>query len=157
MQVRVELVDNATVHFQALPEDIRKRLRVVMVRDGQQLLGIARDNLSGKVLNARSGDLRNSLKALMHENPATIYVEVTADTPYAAIHEYGGHTRPHVIEAVNAHALHFMLPAAGGWVFAKRVNHPGSKIPERSYLRSALAQMKDQIVSDIQDAARPNS
>jgi hypothetical protein len=38
-----------------------------------------------------------------------------------------GGTRPHEIEARNAKALHFNFPAAGGWVFFKRVQHPGTQ------------------------------
>ena len=37
--------------------------------------------------------------------------------------------------------------------FARRVEHPGSLIPERSYLRSALADMNDEIVTALADAA----
>jgi phage gpG-like protein len=55
---------------------------------------------------------------------------------YAAIHEYGGTTRAHVIEARKAKALAFQM--GGQTVFFKRVNHPGSHMPERSFLRSAL-------------------
>jgi hypothetical protein len=37
--------------------------------------------------------------------------------------------------------------------FARRVEHPGSLIPERSYLRSALDDMKDEILASLTDAA----
>ena len=37
--------------------------------------------------------------------------------------------------------------------FARKVEHPGSLIPERSYLRSALEDMKDEILASLTDAA----
>ena len=43
--------------------------------------------------------------------------------------------------------------AGDGQHFARRVEHPGSLIPERSYLRSALADMNDEIVTALADAA----
>ena len=65
------------------------------------------------------------------------------DVKYAAIHEYGGQTAPHIIEPKKANVLAFA--GAGGMVFAKRVNHPGSKMPQRSFMRSALKDMSTEI------------
>jgi hypothetical protein len=52
--------------------------------------------------------------------------------------------------------LRFQL--GGKVVFAKRVNHPGSRMPERSFLRSALYDMESeitrQLVGDIKKAVR---
>ena len=56
--------------------------------------------------------------------------------PYAAIHEFGGRTAAHTIRARQAKALHFVLD--GKDVFAKSVNHPGSVIPARPFLRPAI-------------------
>ena len=43
--------------------------------------------------------------------------------------------------------------AGGALRFARRVEHPGSIIPERSYLGSALEEMRDEIVAGAGDAA----
>jgi hypothetical protein len=80
----------------------------------------------------------------------------TAAAPYAAIQECGGTTRAHVIEAINAAALRFEI--GGRTVFAKRVMHPGSVIPARSFLAAALAElapvargaMADAVVAEAQ-------
>ena len=72
--------------------------------------------------------------------------------PYADIQEYGGRTSPHDIVPVKAQALRFMME--GKTVFAKIVHHPGSLIPERSYLRSALSDMQNQIVSELEQAVQ---
>ena len=47
---------------------------------------------------------------------------------YAAIHHFGGRTKPHVIRAKNAKAL--ALPGGP----RRSVNHPGSNIPARPFL-----------------------
>ena len=72
----------------------------------------------------KSTRLRKSLQAKVSGSG----VVVSSDAPYAAIHQLGGLTRPHVIRAKRKKALAF-----GGKVF-KKVNHPGSRIPARPYL-----------------------
>jgi len=52
---------------------------------------------------------------------------------------------------VKGQALAFMVD--GAQRFARSVQHPGSQIPERSYLRSSLSEMDDQIVDEFSDAA----
>lgn len=153
--VSIELVDRATVRLNAIPEDVRQRLRAAIVRDGQELLSRVRGKLSGGVLNARSGKLLNSIKGEMHENGTAIYGRTySSGVPYAAIHEYGGQTKPHDIYPRTAQALHF-FGAGGSEVFARVVHHPGSKIPARSYLRSSLAEMREQMIHDFTEAAKP--
>jgi phage gpG-like protein len=79
----------------------------------------------------KTGMLRNSIVYEAHPGS----VEVGPSGPalaYAAIHQFGGHTGPHVIEARDAKALAFM--AGGGLIFRRLVHHPGSNIPARQYL-----------------------
>lgn len=152
--VTVQLVDRATVRLKAIPENVRAKLRAVIVRDGKELASLVRGKLSGSVLKVRSGKLLNSIRTEMVENANTIYGRVySKGVPYAAIHEYGGQTKPHDIYPKNVKALHFMV--GGASVFAGMVHHPGSKIPERSYLRSSLAEMKSALIADITKAGSP--
>jgi phage gpG-like protein len=72
------------------------------------------------------------------------------DVKYAAIQEYGGKTSAHEILPVKAGVLAFV--AGNTQHFARKVEHPGSVIPERSYLRSALGDMKDEILAALADA-----
>ena len=53
---------------------------------------------------------------------------------YAGIHEFGGLTQAHVIAGSP---LHFFMN--GIEMFAMSVNHPGSRMPERSFLRSGVS------------------
>lgn len=156
MDVRIDLVDTISSKVASLPEDTRRRLRVVMVRDGKELLARARAKVSGPVLKVRSGRLLASLRAQMRETSAAITMEVfTQGVPYAAIHEYGGKTSPHLIVPKTARALHF-FNSGGVEVFARVVHHPGSVLPERSYLRSSLAELQGRITANIIEAARPH-
>ena len=114
---------------------------------------VKNDKLSGAVLNTRSGALRDSIAASVSANADGVLASVGSegDVKYAAIQEYGGKTSAHEILPVKAEALAFVI--GGAQVFARRVEHPGSLIPERSYLRSSLDDMRDEIVAALADAA----
>lgn len=110
---------------------------------------LVKDKLSNRVLNVRSGALRRSIqhRVVVGSKVVAGLVFSSGDVKYARIHEFGGQTRPHDIFPKNAQALAFTV--GGKKVFARSVRHPGSKIPERSYMRSSLGEMQLEIVRDI--------
>jgi phage gpG-like protein len=114
---------------------------------------VKNDKLSGGVLNARSGALRDSIAASVSADAdgGVASVGSEGDVKYAAIQEYGGKTSAHEILPVKAQALAFVI--GGAQLFARRVEHPGSLIPERSYLRSSLDDVRDEIVAALAEAA----
>jgi phage gpG-like protein len=114
--------------------------------------GVVADKLSGQVLNRVSGRLAAGVSGKVDDVAGGAITGTTfvSGVPYAAIQEYGGTTSPHEILPNVALALRFEVP--GGIRFAARVNHPGSKMPERSYLRSELHDMSAQILQSLQDA-----
>ena len=77
----------------------------------------------GQVL-VDSARLKNSITAFSDATSAVVGTNVK----YAAIHQFGGTTRAHVILPRYKKALAF-----GGRV-VKKVNHPGSKITARPFL-----------------------
>jgi phage gpG-like protein len=111
------------------------------------------DKLAGGVLNSRTGTLADSITASVTADADGVLASVGSDgeVKYAAIQEYGGKTSAHEILPVKAKALAFV--AGDAQHFARRVEHPGSVIPERSYLRSALEDMTDEILTSLADAA----
>ena len=115
-----------------------------------QLLAKVEANLSGDVLQARSGALKASVVASIAFDADTIEASVGSDLPYAAIQEYGGRTPAHDIVPVKAQALAFA--GAGGVVFARRVHHPGSTIPARAPFGQALADLHDDIEVGLKQA-----
>lgn len=115
---------------------------------------IKTNKLSGQVLHVRSGDLRRSVHAVLpvEQSGTTVVGRVaqSGDVKYGAIHEFGGRTRPHIIEAKNAKTLSFMFN--GRQAFFRKVNHPGSQMPERSYMRSSLADLRQAIINRLRGA-----
>jgi phage gpG-like protein len=114
---------------------------------------VKNDKLSGGVLNSRTGALSNSIATSVTADADGVLASVGSegDVKYAAIQEYGGKTSAHEILPVKADVLAFI--AGDGQHFARRVEHPGSVIPERSYLRSSLEDMKDEILAALTDVA----
>ena len=78
----------------------------------------------GNIILQLSGQLAASITPFSGAN----YAGVGSNKVYAAIHQFGGRTKAHVIRPKNKQALAF-----GGRVF-KQVNHPGSVIPARPFL-----------------------
>jgi phage gpG-like protein len=110
---------------------------------GLRLLAKVKLKLSDDVLHVRTGRLRRSINLQMTDEGDAVVASVGTNVIYARIHEFGGTTRPHVIEAKKGKALRF--ESNGMVYYRRRVNHPGSKMPERSFLRSSLEDMRTYI------------
>ena len=124
---------------------------------GDDLEALVLDKLGGLVLQRRSGRLADAQQAIVTSDGGAVAVSVGFDpqlVPYGAIQEFGGTTRAHLIEAKRGFALAFTV--GDRLVFAKRVQHPGSVLPERSFLRSSLAEMagdgSDEIATSVREA-----
>ena len=111
------------------------------------------DKLAGAVLNVSSGALQASIVADVSIDGDGVHATVgsTGDVKYAAIQEYGGRTGAHEILPSKAQALAFMV--GGSLRFSRKIEHPGSMIPERSYLRSSLDDMNGDITSALAEVA----
>lgn len=134
----------------AMPDGLRSALTAKVGSLAQALYSQVVDvNLNGGVLNARSGALRDSIRIAIDPQDTQIGAEIfsNGDTPYAAILEYGGKTAAHEILPDKAKALAFVLN--GKQMFARRIEHPGSQIAAHSYLRSALDDESDEILSSL--------
>ncbi|MFZ6687514.1 phage virion morphogenesis protein [Undibacterium sp. SXout11W] len=99
------------------------------------------DGKAGKLLQRSAGGLAASIQTFHTANSAGI----GSNKVYAAIHQFGGQTKSHIIKAKNAKALKF------NGRFAKSVNHPGSKIPARPFLPITKAgDLQEQAVAGIE-------
>ena len=98
-------------------------------------------------LKTRSGTLRRGVKPVKSRKKGQNFqTGLSNKVPYAGIHEFGGKTPPHVIEAVEADYLAFVGKTSTSdnpLVFVKRVNHPGSNIPARPFLTPALEEARE--------------
>jgi phage gpG-like protein len=147
-------LEEASERLEAYPAAVAAALEAKAAELAAALVDlIQNDKLSGGVLGMRSGALRDSITAGFSADPDGVVASVGSegDVKYAAIQEYGGKTGAHEILPVKAQALAFV--ADGIQRFARRVEHPGSLIPERSYLRSSLDDVRDEILDALADAA----
>jgi phage virion morphogenesis protein len=93
-------------------------------------------NWPGKILQ-RSGGLAASIQQRFDSNTAV----VGSNKVYAAIQQFGGKTAAHVIRPRTARALSF------GGIVVRSVNHPGSNIPARPFLRLTPRDLRDIVES----------
>lgn len=119
----------------------------------EQVAELAREKASGEVLKVRSGNLRESIEKIPAEIEGdTIIGGVRAGgdkAPYLKFQEEG--TRgPYEIVPVNKKALMFYIESEQ--IFAKHVTHPG--LPARPVLSSAFDEMRDEIISGLQETLR---
>ena len=150
LQISLEGQEALSDRLAGLPDLLRQALAEKVDAQAQslfeQVVGV---NLSGGVLNARSGALRDSIQLEMSQQDGLVGADIFANgaAPYAAIQEFGGKTAAHEILPDKAKVLAFVMN--GGQAFARRIQHPGSQIPSRSYLRSALDERGDDIKREL--------
>lgn len=87
----------------------------------------AKLNLSGRILNRRTGRLRNSITHKVKIQGDKVVGTIGTNVVYGRIHELGGEIFPR-----KAKALKFNIPGVG-WRTVKKVT-----MPARPYLRPAL-------------------
>ena len=152
--LEVQGLEETRAQLDAYPAALQAALSAKATELAAALADLVKDNkLSGAVLNTGSGALRDSIAASVTADSDGVLASVgsEADVKYAAIQEYGGKTSAHEILPVKDDVLAFV--AGDGQHFARRIEHPGSVIPERSYLRSSLEDMKDEILATLGSAA----
>lgn len=146
----------AMAGLDAIPQAVIKALEAKVKTQTVDLEGyIIASKLQGQVLKHRSGKLGQSIHAQPVEvsgGLVTGSVASSADVPYAAIHEYGFDGS----QSVKAHQRVvdqvFGRPVAPITVqVAAFTRH--MVMPERSFMRSSLAEKSDEIVAGIQAAA----
>jgi phage gpG-like protein len=141
----LSLNDTASAALAALPEHIRAALAAKAGTLAAELQAKIQQKLSGDVLQMRSGALAGSIGVTIDETSTGVAVRIATspDVKYAAIHEFGGTIPPHQLVPDKARALAFIV--GGKQAFAARVNLPAITMPERSYMRSSLAEIADEI------------
>jgi phage gpG-like protein len=143
--------------MRGLPYQVRTAVRRKMDAEMSALVEAIRGKLSGQVLESKSGRLRRSIVARISSQQGRDTLVVGSEgVPYARIHEYGGVVRIPEIRPRRADALHF-LGSAKDFVFAARTRSHTVTIPERSYLRSTVADRIVALRESLQEAAREAS
>jgi phage gpG-like protein len=105
---------------------------------------IKKDKLSGNVLKVQTGRLRNSIHNNVINLGSKIIGEVSTNVKYAAIHEYGFSgtetVKAHLRKLKNGKQINIKS-------FSRNMN-----MPERSFMRSSLNEMKDEFITKIKEA-----
>lgn len=145
--------ERAVERLRARCGDLRARVRENFAAGADALLGLVRTNLSGAVLRPGSGALRDSVRAEMSEDASGFAARVWSDgsVPYARIQEYGGRIAVPEILPNRAKALAFVY--GGRMVFAKSARAHVVDIPERSYMRTALAEFAPAFLEGVRKVA----
>lgn len=104
--------------------------------------------LSGQVLRVRTGTLRRSVHARLEDNALSIYGIVGTNKEYAAVHEYGGTftISQHLRLVKQAFGRQLRFPV---WASVKQYS---ATYPERSFLRSALREMRQRSKQEMEQA-----
>jgi hypothetical protein len=146
MEVKIEVdLSKALVRLSdaGIPESVRTNLRRLIPPLANNMVAAINNRLNTQLKS------RNTIEVteVMRENPSRITATIAIESPSAGgllptFLELG--TKPHEILPVNAQMLHFVL---GGVieVFARRVDHPGTK--PYLFMQDTLAEF----MGDIQD------
>jgi len=152
--IRIQLVGNDRVEarFASLSQRARQSLVDAMKRQWFNLQAhVVSEKLSGQVLRRRTGNLASSINAdsSFEDGGSEIVGKVGTKVVYGGVHEYGGAVN------VQAHTRNitqvFGRPVTPTEVFVRShtVNYP-----ERSFLRSSIADLSSQIRADMERSVR---
>lgn len=120
-------------------------------RSALRLQSEVMDNrLSGQVLNIRTGNLHRSIHQQVTSSGGLVVGEVNTNVRYGVAHEYGFAGTVNVKASMRQVRQAFGRPLKSPRYVQIRAHSRNVKLPERSFLRSALRDMKPGIEADLQ-------
>lgn len=154
--------------FRALPDGIRSRV----IKSIDDLINrlqrkVREEKLNGQVLKVRTGLLRRSVDRRLITDGNAVSGVVSTNVGYGKLHEYGfeGTVQQNVKAHLRRSKAQMKQSIKAGKGKATKYGKYGKgngeitvnaftrtvhmKIPERSFLRSALADMKPEILADL--------
>lgn len=111
---------------------------------------VMQNRLSGQVLNVRTGNLRRSIHHQVTSTGGAVIGEVNTNVRYGKAHEYGFAGTVNVKSSLRQVRQAFGRPLKSPRYVQVRVHSRNVRLPERSFLRSALRDMKPMIETDLQ-------
>lgn len=141
-------LDDASLalRLQSMGIIMRSNIRDAVTRAAVMLTRYVKEQkLSGQVLKNRTGTLRRKINYTVTETPNEIQASVGVKLSYAAVHEYGFDgtvsVRAHVRQVHSRDRQSLMTRKTTGLgIGFVRAHERHMHIPERSYLRSSLAE-----------------
>ncbi len=120
-------------------------------RSALRLQSEVMDNrLSGQVLNIRTGNLHRSIHQQVTSSGGLVVGEVNTNVRYGVAHEYGFAGTVNVKASMRQIRQAFGRPLKSPRYVQIRAHSRNVRLPERSFLRSALRDMKPGIEADLQ-------
>lgn len=150
-------LDELGASFQLRATRIVGRVTTTMRGVGAMLVGaIKEQKLSGQVLKNRTGRLRRSINAKLQQDAQTISLRVGTNVEYARAHEFGfsGAVK------VSQH-LRLVKQAWGRKIKPRNVTVRAHvrhmELPERSFMRTAMAENRAEVEGLMAQAIREGS
>ena len=143
--IRLEVTGDRELRFklESLPDRLRAELVKAMTRAMFGLQAhVQKDKLSGQVLKVRTGRLRASVTSKVTEQPDAVVGIVGTNVEYAPPHEFG-YSGVQSVEAYTRRTPSGRI--ANVKAFTRQMN-----LPERSFLRSSLADQADAVRAELE-------
>jgi Bacteriophage HK97-gp10, putative tail-component len=141
----VQLLDR----LRALPDAINSGLLRGITQLGIELQRhVQQDKLSGQVLRSRTGSLRSSIGLRVDQSGGAVTASVFTDSRYAGAQEYGFTGTISVRASLRRIRDAFGRPIAEKTISVRAYDRR-IDLPERSFLRSALADMAPVIRDEV--------
>ena len=145
LNVSITGMDEVMARLNVAPQRLTESLRIAMTRLSIIVQSAVKEQkLTGQALSVRTGTLRRSINRVVSQDDGGIYATIGTNVVYGAVHEYG-YQGP---QAVRAHTRTSVLGnqyTVGA--FTRQVN-----LPERSFLRSTLAEREGEIQLTLRQA-----
>jgi phage gpG-like protein len=155
MKISAEITGSSQVveRIKSITGNVRTALQQQVQRLTIQLqIHVVRDKLQGQVLNVRTGRLQRSISQAVTSTETSVTGVVSTAVKYAAAHEYGFSGTVTVKEHLRTITQAFGKELKSPVTSTVRAHDMKMNLPERSFLRSALADQRDQIIEGIQKA-----
>jgi phage gpG-like protein len=146
--------EEVLARLRGIPDAINAGLARAIAKLGIDLQRrVQEDELSGQILNVRSGSLKSSIDVEIDQSADRITATIFSDSDYARVHEFGFSGEVTVRASLRRIREAFGRPIAEKTI-AIGAHSRRMALPERSYLRSALEEMAPDIRDEVEATLR---
>jgi phage gpG-like protein len=149
--ITVQLIGDRRLvaRLDAMPGRVREGVARTVMRLGIELQRrVQAEKLSGQVLKVRTGSLRSSINTAVSRSAEEVTATVGTNISYGRVHEYGFDGEVSVKAHLPQIKEAFGRPIAPRLVEV-RAHERHMRLPERSFLRSALAEMEARVEEQL--------
>lgn len=136
--------EEVILKLRGMPDKIHAKLLIAVSKMTYKLEALVKSKLGGAVLQRRTGNLSHSIHSTITDTGTNIFGTVSSNCKYAAAHEYGIDQMVTVPEYLRMQVMAWGKPINPIQV-SVREHSMHMKLPEKSFLRSSLNDMKSEI------------